>query len=398
MQTAGRLFENSEKRTGLVLSGGGARAAYQVGVLKAIAAFLPRKSPNPFDIICGTSAGAINAAVIATRAVHFRSGILNMEQVWRNFSADRIYRSDILGILGSTYRWAGSLFGLGGKDDAIALFDNTPLRRLLSNVIPFEKIQLALDEGHLQAVSVTASSYSSGESITFFQALKEFDGWSRVRRVGKPAVLMLDHLIASSAIPVFFPAVKIDGHYYGDGAVRQLAPISPALHLGAGRIMIIGVSGNAAFKTEVAEDMCHPSLAQIAGHLLNSAFLDSFDGDIERMERINKTISLIPVEKLDENQIHLRKVGVLVISPSQPLDAIAAKHIKDLSRTMRFLMGRAGATESRGASILSYLLFEKGFCRELIQLGYTDALSQKQEIVDFFQGTRVYSNASVKHG
>lgn len=391
MQMPGRLFENSEKRTGLVLSGGGARAAYQVGVLKAIAAFLPRKSPNPFDIICGTSAGAVNATVIATRAAYFRSGILNMEHVWRNFSANRIYRSDILGILGSTYRWMGSLFGLGDRNNPIALFDNTPLRRLLSHVVPFGNIQQALDAGYLQAVSVTASSYTTGESITFFQALKEFDGWRRVRRVGKPAILTLDHLMASSAIPVFFPAVKIGGHYYGDGAVRQLAPISPALHLGAGRIMIIGVSGNAAFQTPPAEDARHPSLAQIAGHLLNSAFLDSFDGDIERVERINKTIALIPAEKLDENHIHLRNVRVLVISPSQPLDVIAARHIKELSRTMRFFMSRAGATESRGASILSYLLFEKGFCRELIQLGYTDALSQKQQILDFFQGTRVYS-------
>ncbi|HKJ95982.1 MAG TPA: patatin-like phospholipase family protein [Gammaproteobacteria bacterium] len=370
---------------GLVLSGGGARAAYQVGVLKALGDMLPRGARNPFPIICGTSAGAINATAIATHAQRFRAATRGLEAVWSEFHADHIYRTEFSTLATSALRWLTALFfgGLGVRRPA-SLLDSEPLRELLARLVRFDRIRAALAAGDLAAVSVTASAYHSGESVAFFEGAPHLQGWRRARRVGVPTRLGLDHLMASSAIPGIFPAVRLEDEYFGDGSVRQLAPISPALHLGADRVMVIGVGGTFRAPPWQAEELKSPSIAEIAGHLLDSAFLDSLEGDIERLKRINRTISLIPEKVRQREGLELRPIDVLTISPSQPLGIIATEQAYELPRSMRFFLRGAGATsDPSGSAVMSYLLFEQGYCRRLIRLGYSDALKREPEILRF---------------
>lgn len=371
-----------QKKTGLILSGGGARAAYQVGVLMAIADLVPRGTRNPFPVICGTSAGAINAAALAGSAHNYRMGVRGLERVWANLTADQVYRTDVYSFLRSILRWFVTTTVSGATPVNSALLDSRPLRKLLSLVVSFPRIQQALDNGDLEALSITASSYANGESVAFFQARGDQAEWQRARRFGRRSQITVDHLMASSAIPVLFPAVEVAGRYYGDGALRQLAPVSPALHLGAERILVIGVSGNtsAEHQRQVAG---YPSLAQVLGHILNSLFVDTLEGDVERLERINRTLSVIPEPVRRQNGIALRDVEVLKIYPSQPIDEIAADHIGELPRTLRFFLRGSGATRSPGATAVSYLLFEPGFTRSLMSLGYRDAMKREDEIRAF---------------
>jgi len=376
--------DNFHHTCGLVLSGGGARAAYQVGVLRAVAEMLPNHLQNPFGIVSGTSAGALNAVAIASHANDFREAITNIERVWSNFSSDQVYRSDATRFYLNAGKWIASL--VKGTGDPVALLDNTPLRELIENSIPLHRIQEAIDKGYLKAVSITASGYNSGESISFFQGQDEFHNWERSRRIGVKTNITIDHVMASSAIPAIFPAVQINREYFGDGAIRQMAPVSPALHLGAERIFIIGVSGNRSAPQERLQVNSYPSLGKIVGHVMNSAFLDSLEGDIERLERINNTIELIPENVRKRNGIKLKSVGVLTVSPSQCLDKIAAQHVYEMPKNVRLFLRGSGFSRQSGASILSYLLFEKGFCQELIELGNHDAQLRKDELVEFILG------------
>lgn len=377
-------------RTGLILSGGGARAAYQVGVLMAIADILPAHTKNPFDIICGTSAGAINATSLASQAVHFRTAVRGLERIWSNLSADQIYRTDWSSFLKLIYRWLFAGARHGQSAVPYALLDNTPLGCLLERVINFKKIARQLEQGNLYALSITAAGYSSGESVSFFQAAEEIPTWRRVRRVGTPTEINVHHLMASSALPILFPAVKINREFFGDGAIRQLAPLSPALHLGAEKILVVGVSAGASMSSRRSSGDEYPSAAQIVGHVLNSAFVDAFEGDVERLERINRTLGMIPDDVKRANHMELRPVELLKIFPSQPLDEIAAQHAHELPRTIRILLSGFGATKRSGGTAVSYLLFEQGFCRALMALGYRDAMARRDEIVAFLgQGEQI---------
>ena len=371
-----------QKKTGLILSGGGARAAYQVGVLMGIAEMVPRGTRNPFPIICGTSAGAINAAALSANAHNYRVAVKGLERVWSNITADQVYRTELYAFFLSLLRWAVSGVVSGNTPVNSALLDSTPLSKLINLVINFDRIEKSLQQGDLQALSISATSYGSGESIAFFQGQENIEGWQRARRIGRPTRINAQHLLASSAIPILFPAIKVDGHYYGDGAVRQLAPVSPALHLGAERVLVIGVSGNtsAAHQRELSG---YPSFAQVLGHILNSVFVDTLEGDVERLERINSTLSAIPPKERVKQGVNLREVDVLKIYPSQPIDEIAASHIHELPRALRLFLRGSGATRSPGAAAVSYLLFEPGFTRSLISLGFRDAKEREEEIRSF---------------
>jgi NTE family protein len=259
--------------TGLILSGGGARAAYQVGVLAAIADLLPDAAHNPFPVIVGTSAGAINAVGLACGALHFTEAVRRLTAVWQGFHTHQVYRSDWPGVLRQASRFIGhSLLGLGG-DIPVALLDSSPLAELLRRELDFTGIAAAVRQRQLRAVAVTAFGYETGQAVTFYQGRATIDPWFRHRRVGVPTRLGLEHLLASASIPLIFPPVKINREYFGDGAVRQPAPISPALHLGATRVLVVGVSGSPA--ANAVEDVPRPqhvrppSLAQIGGHMLN---------------------------------------------------------------------------------------------------------------------------------
>ena len=381
-----RVAKTSQGRgySGLILSGGGARAAYQVGVLKAVAEILPAAARNPFPIICGTSAGAVNAAYIASHAGRFRTGVKGLEAAWANFSAGQIYRTSLPAVSGRAFRWLSALFlGGVGAHRPVSLLDNAPLARLLSRVIRFERIGEAVAAGDLRALSVTCSGYTTGESVSFYQGAEDIHDWGRARRKGRRAALGLQHLLASSAIPVIFPAVRIGDAFFGDGSVRQLAPVSPALHLGADRVMIIGVSGNLAGASPGRSAHRYPSVAEILGHMMDSAFIDTLEGDVERLQRINRTLRLVPAKLQGSPELGLRQVETLLISPSRNLDQIAARHAAELPRTMRFFLRGSGATSGGGGAVLSYLLFEAGFCRELIHLGYRDAIAREPEILRF---------------
>jgi len=373
-----------EKRTGLILTGGGARAAYQVGVLKAIAESMPRRAHSPFQIVCGTSAGALNAAALAANAQNFRKGVQYLVNTWKGFHANQIYRTDVIGVFNNSMLWlAGMLFSAIGinKLNRVSLLDNSPLVEFLEDMVPYEKIQENIDAGLLHALSITASGYGSGQSVTFYQGVKQLMPWRRTGRVGTPAKIEIKHLLASAALPFIFPATSINREYFGDGSMRQIAPISPALHLGATRVLIIGVTINGYVEqTERGNLNEYPTLARIAGHALNSIFLDSMEVDLERVKKINDLVAIMPEEMRE--RANLRHVDVLVVSPSQPLEKIAERYAAEMPWTIRLLLRLIGARQS-GGILISYLLSESKFTRALIDLGYQDALKRRDEIMGF---------------
>ncbi len=391
----------SAERTGLLLTGGGARAAYQVGVLEAIAdlrrACGAQHTGNPFPIITGTSAGALNAAALACGADDFDQAVRRIVKVWKNIHADQVYRSDSLSVLRSGARWL-TLLSLGWvvarwrRVRPRSLLDNAPAIDLLTQIAPLERLGDLIAQGHLHALAITASSYSSGEHATFFEGAAQLKPWVRSQRFGVRDRISLQHLLASSAIPFVFPAVplSLNGHreYFGDGSMRQSAPMAAAIHLGARKVLVVGAGRMHEPKLPAAPQAAHnyPSLAQIAGHTLSNIFLDALAVDVERARRINRTLSLIPLEAQATSP--LRPIELLVIAPSQRLDEVAARHIDALPSAVRTLLGGLGvssrASDVKGAALASYLLFEAAYTRELMDLGYADALNQSDEVRNFF--------------
>jgi NTE family protein len=386
--------------TGLVLSGGGARAAYQAGVLHAIARIrresaAPRRG-SPFGLVCGTSAGAINAAALACNADQFDAAVEGIVEVWRNFHAEQVYRADSLGVIRSGAQWLtmlsiGWLIARWRRARPRSLLDNSPLADLLTRMVPLERLPRMLRGRHLQALAVTASNYSSGEHVTFYPAAAPIEPWIRSQRIAVPAELSAAHLLASSAIPFVFPAAQLpfgDGsEWFGDGSMRQTAPLSPVIHLGAQRVLVIGAGRMHEPAGRHVPNLGYPSLAQIAGHTLSGIFLDALTVDVERMQRINRTLALLS----DEARLatDLRPIETLLIAPSQRLDDIAAMHIGNLPVPVRALLRGAGVSgrgqQAQGAALASYLLFESGYTCELLALGEADTLSRRDEVLAFFK-------------
>ncbi len=390
---------NTTPTTGLILTGGGARAAYQVGVLKAVAKIRRDAAPwdhsNPFPVITGTSAGAINAAALATHADDFDAAVAAIAHVWENFRAEQVYRSDALGVIRTGARWL-TMMSLGWviarwrRARLRSLLDNSPLDELLQKMVAVDRLPQVLQAGHLQALAVTASSYSSGTHVTFYDAVQEFAPWSRSQRVAVRSPITVQHLLASAAIPFIFPAVPLDfegmTEYFGDGSMRQSAPISPAVHLGASRILVVGAGRMHEPPGRRRVNGSYPNFAQIAGHALSNIFLDALAVDVERLQRINNTLSLLPPAALAATS--LRPIEVLVIAPSQRLDDLATKHVNSLPTSIRALLRGVGVTgkssDTRGAALASYLLFESEYTRELVALGVADTMARRDEVTAFF--------------
>jgi NTE family protein len=372
------------QRPGLVLTGGGARAAYQVGVLKGLAQLLPGRA-NPFRVIVGTSAGAVTAAVLASQAGRWRQAIAQTEQVWAGFTVDQVFEVSAGAMIGSGLHWLASLVTGGWLvPPPKALFDNTPLRRLLARRIDWRGLQRGLQAGSLQALALCATSYATGESIAFFEAVSGVEEWTRRQHQGRRISLTLDHLMASLAVPMLFAPQLLGDQYHGDGAMRQMAPLSPAAHLGATRLLIIGVRPEEQSSpppvSPVGSVPAAPGPAQLLGYALNSLFMDQVSADLEQLRRINQLVSLAPASVAGS-----RHIDTLMMVPSIDPAVIAQRHMASLPRTLRVLLRVGGASDVRGAELASYLMFEGVYTRELITLGYADALRQREQLLAFFQ-------------
>lgn len=376
---------------GLVLPGGGARCAYQVGVLKAISELLPKGSPNPFPVISGTSAGAINAVVLATRARRFQHAVADMERVWGNFRTHQVFRSDGQTMVRTSLKLLssivfGDLIGANPK----SLLDNSPLRELLGRYLKFSHIEDAINRGFLDAVAITAAGYGSARSVTFYQGREDLESWQRVRRSGIAKDITLDHLMASIAAPMIFPPVLIGREYFGDGAMRQATPLSPAVNLGANRMLIIGVRDEEQDPEPGPDEVVpHPSFGRIAGYMLDALLMDGLSSDLERLARLNQIVNDQPNRRLRGEFADLRAIDTMIMFPSQDIREIALRYVHEMPRSVRILMRGFGALNYGGRQLVSYLLFESGYTRELIRLGYSDAMNRRQQLADFMQGVPV---------
>jgi NTE family protein len=380
-----------DKRIGLVLPGGGARGAYQVGVLKAIAEIMPRRSSNPFSVISGTSAGAISSAVLASQARVFRHAVSDLERVWGHFRSHHVFKSDSWTMLKSSLHWAAAvIFGGLGVGNPRSLLDNSPLRELLSRAINLNAIQECIDRGYLDAVTVTAAGYGSARSVSFYQGRPYHVPWDRVRRVGRPAEITLDHLMASIAVPMMFPPVMINREYFGDGAMRQATPLAPAVHLGADRLLVIGVRDEEVDPPPGPDDeIPYPSLGRIAGYVLDALFMDGLSQDLERLTRVNTILEQVPGRTMDTGATKLRYIDALIVLPSRDIREIAVRHAREMPRPVQLLMSGLGALNYGGRQLVSYLLFEQGYTRALIKLGYEDGLARREQLQAFLEGAPI---------
>ena len=368
---------------GLVLPGGGARAAYQVGVLRAIADLMPTAA-NPFPIIVGTSAGAVAATVLASEAFRWQRAVDALETVWAGFHVEQVFRADPFSMLRAGLHWALSLIS-GGLllPPPRALFDNTPLTRLLKQRINWNHLQRSVRVGALRGLALCATSYGSAASVSFFEGAADLGEWERHQRVGRRERLHLDHLMASMSVPFLFPPVLLDGEYYGDGAQRQLWPLSPAIHLGADRLLIIGVRSEqgAGVTTRPRTVPLVPTFGQLFGYMLDTLFMDQIYANVEHVARLNQVAEVAP-----QAVPGVHKVATLMIAPSEDLRLIATRHVQSLPRSLRALLRVMGARGTGGAQLASYLMFESTFTQELIALGRRDGLAQGDAILEFLSG------------
>lgn len=374
--------------TGVVLSGGGARASYQIGVLRGVAKVLGRSSAAPFRVISGTSAGAINAAMLAAHADSFRRGVARLTRLWRNIEVSKVYRADLATVSTHGMRWLSAvLIGGRGPQRAASMLDNAPLGRFLKRELDLSLVGKRIADGRLHALALNATSYTTGHAVSFFDGAPSLAPWQRTRRRGERATIRIEHLLASTAIPFIFPSVRLGTEYYADGSMRQIAPLSAALHLGARRLLVVAVgqfTGQSPPPPR-ARAPRYPSFAQVAGHALSSIFLDNLGADLERLQRLNQVLNLVPPERRERHP-ELARVDAMVVVPSRDLGRIAIDYQDRLPTGVHYLLRGLGSTEGSGANLLSYLLFDRRYCRELMALGYRDALARRDEIAAFLSG------------
>lgn len=385
------VLSTSSPKYGLILSGGGARAAYQAGVLQGISDILGVDcGEQPFPVITGISAGAINAAFMAGASKSFAYQTSKLCEIWNDLDPEQVLRTDIvsLGKLGAGWIRDLSFGGLIGSSQSTYLLDSTPLARLLDKKIDFEQIQKNIQNKVLHGVAVSATNYATGTSNAFFNSL-DVANWARSSRIGIKSEICLDQVLASAAIPFVFKPVRINKSFYGDGGLRSNAPFSPAIHLGADRLVAIGVRH---FRDEIETmelnqqlEMNSIALSDIVGVMFNSLFLDAIEFDYERLLRINETVShFYEIEAL-KGKSQLKIIPTLLIRPSIDLGALAAEQFERFPHMLRYLLKGIGASEERGADLLSYIAFDKAYTSKLVEIGIKDAMNRKEEIRTFFE-------------
>ena len=369
----------------LILPGGGARAAYQVGVLKAVAEVTKSHKSSPFRVYSGTSAGAINSTVLASHAEDFQAGMHHLEAVWNGFTVDQVYKTDALTVLKNSAHWLWTIFTAGKfTSKPTSFLDNDPLRQLLLKNVRLDGLNESLSKDFIDGLVVVCSAYGTAQSFNFFQAKNDQKSWQRFRRIGYPTEITVEHLMASAAIPYVFPAVKLGSQYFADGAVRQAKPLSAALHLGADRLLVIGVRDERIVQLE-KEELNYPSLGKIAGYILDTLFMDGLFTDLEHLIHVNSLLANFEQEKIPE-----KPISTHVIVPSMDIREIALRHQHHLPRSVRiFMAGTGGSKKATGSQLVSYLLFDKHFTHDLIALGYEDAMQQQDVLHDFFYADEI---------
>jgi NTE family protein len=366
----------------LVLTGGGARAAYQVGVLKAVAELLPQQE-NPFRVIVGTSAGAVAAAVLAARADQWRAAVASIEEVWANFRTGQVFDVGRRRMLRTGLHWIISLLSGGLLLSAPrSLFDNTPLRNLLTREVRWRGVGRSIRNGHLEALALCSTNYATARSVAFFEAQHALSEWSGHNHLGRRARLGINHLMASLAVPLMFPPERIDEYFFGDGAMRQMVPLAPALHLGASRLLIVGMRdfGGGGVSERSSAPHAPPTPGQLAGFALDTLFTDQIYNDLEQIERVNQLLRL-----RSSVQPGARIVDkVLFLTPSRDPRDIAAENLSSLPPSLKALLRVSGASSTAGAQLASYLMFESSYTRALIALGWRDTLARAAEVKELF--------------
>ena len=394
------LREYGRPTVALVLMGGGARTAYQVGVLRALARMLRERTGGgrsfPFQILVGTSAGAINAAFLAGRAMQGLQAFDLLAEFWSRLRSTDVYHLNVPH-WARWLRFSRVAVALSMSKNARAngaIMDNAPLAQILRKGILLSGIEEALQSNTIDALAVTGSSYTSGVHWTFCHTASraEFEGWSRPGRRAEYQPVTIDHLMASSAIPFLFPAtrLRIDGRHehFGDGSMRQVTPLSPAMHLGARKILVVGVGQperSGLVRDEPASREGSTTLGSMAGHVMASVFHDTLQADVEQTQRVTQTINRLPREAAEA--MPYKAIDVLAIAPTRSLDALAQAHTKDLPATIRDALGALGVLKGSGGTLASYLLFEPGFVQALIALGESDAAAQKDELMELILGS-----------
>jgi len=371
--------------TAVVLSGGGARGAYQVGVLQGLHALGLLEREHPVDILVGASAGALNAGALAASVDEPAEGLARLEALWANIEPSQVFRTDLRSLGGIGVRWVRDL-SFGGLLRRVApksLLDTRPLRALLLERLDFDKIGVNVDAGRLRALAVPTTNLHTGDGVEFVDCAESTRLWRRGRWSVERTRIGVDHLMASSAIPIFFPSVEIEGRHLGDGSIRNTAPLSPAIHLGAERIVAIGVrqAGHAPEKARAGRRAA-PTIAEIAGSLLDAVMLDAIEVDVEHSGRVNQ--SLIPAPTPD-GELPFRWVDVLWLSPSRSFREIAASLSNHIPPIVRYLMRGLGPDDAT-TELASYLLFDGAFCRKLVETGRADVAERREEIAAFLRG------------
>lgn len=372
--------ESRDKKIGLVLSGGGARGAYQAGVMRAVTEILDSEKKK-IGVITGASAGAINASFLASHWENPRIAAEKLSDLWCSLHADQVFKTDAfsLGKIGMKWVLDASLGGLYKKKLARSLLNTDPLRRLIGENISIQKIGENLEKAYFESLSVTAMDYANATSVSFVQSAKSLPMWDRYRRRGEQSQITVDHVLGSSAIPLFFPPVQIGSHFYGDGCVRNTAPVSSAIHLGSEKLIVMSVRRPDSVAAPVDENY-EPSIARVLGVIMNALLLDAIDLDMERLDRVNQTLQHIPHPA--RGSMSLRKIEHFWLRPSIDIGHLASGQFDQLPPVIRYLLGGLGSSRE-SSEITSYLLFEPEFCAKLVEIGYNDTHAQATELKAF---------------